>query len=397
MNRPRFNRLCKFHCDQRGNLCHFGDACWYGHAQELHRPTTGEQTANLLLTIYNLIAFAVSCLQQPKATQSTAFSGFEAQRADERVDDADDDLKHDQAEPPQPKMAPATPKEADVRQNVNVPDDGKPDIDCAMVNDFMEDKTNVKYEPEVSAETFETFQPIGGKPFEDHIEVKVDTADEHNDFRKAKIPKIAANKTLGIRKTEKLWRFVLANAPLKLVTKYPKLLHEFQKQHYLGDMDAVLTGLKKAELNGKPVIIKGRNHSKQRFMVEIHEHSKTPRSLLIKNENLQTLRPRPGSDAFQLFKDDIETDSWAILTVNDCCYHNENLLRFFINHQFVYYDARTATKDGYTLLCTDAVKYAKERGYGVTKKDCPKILSLLYSLCFQRKLHIVRVFEIPLS
>ena len=98
-----------------------------------------------------------------------------------------------------------------------------------------------------------------------------------------------------------------------------------------------------------------------------------------------------------MFKDDIETNSWAILTINDCCYHNENLLRFFINHQFTYYDARTATKDGYMLLCTDAVKYAKERGLGVTNKDCIKILSLLYSLCFQRKLHIVRLFEIPLS
>ena len=346
-------------------MCRFGNSCVYLHAQELYRPTLSEQTASLLQAVQQLILFAVSCLQHTCVAQAPAFA---AEQRQEPVED--DELKHNDEDllSTEAKSEPLKPTDAF---------DAKP----ARQNLAGIDKQSDIVE-------FDEAVPVI------HHE---DTKDTPKQFLEEKVDLSSASKLLGAQKEEKLWRFVLANAPQKLVAKYPKLLHEFQKQHYLGDMDAVLTGLKKDDLNGKPVIIKGRNHSKQRFIVEIHEHSKTPRSLLIKNENLQTLRPRPGSDAFQLFKDDIETDSWSILSVNDCCYHNENLLRFFVNHQFIYYDARTATKDGYTMLCTDAVKYAKERGLGVTNKDCTKILSLLYSLCFQRKLHIVRVFEIPLT
>ena len=87
--------------------------------------------------------------------------------------------------------------------------------------------------------------PIGGKHFEDHIDAKIDTKCMAKNFLETKVDTSAAYKTLGPRKTQQLWRFVLANNTHALVTKYHRLQKEYKELHYLGKMDAVLVNLKK--------------------------------------------------------------------------------------------------------------------------------------------------------
>ena len=67
MNYPKFNILCRYHTHPSGNHCCYGDACFYVHARELHRPSFAEQSASLLLALHNLLLFAVSLLPQPVA------------------------------------------------------------------------------------------------------------------------------------------------------------------------------------------------------------------------------------------------------------------------------------------------------------------------------------------
>ena len=363
MNRPRFNSLCRYHSHDSGNRCHFGNACWYVHAQELHRPTLAEQTASLLCAVHAILSFAVSLLAQHTAT--TAVSGF----ADEQK--TDDAVKTDCDEPQQPKSARAHSQDAAPHSAHD---------DARAVSEKM---TTMVSNDHIDQKDEKVDDHIAGLPFEDHIEAKVDLDDE----------------TLDSDETEKLWRFVLANCPDKLVNKYPKLLNNFRQQQYFDNMDAVLTGLKKDNLNGKPVIIKGRVQSTQRFIVELHDYAKTPRRLLIKDENLLTLHPRPGCEASQLFKDEFGSDSWNQLTLNNCCLSNDKVLFCFIKHQFPHYDRTMATRRGHmhqmSSITNEAASLAKVRRLGVNRDDCSKILSLLYTLCFNRKLHVVRLFEIP--
>ena len=246
-------------------------------------------------------------------------------------------------------------------------------------------------------------EPIGGKPYEDIIETKtatettVDAKSTTNDFTNAKIDTSYDERRLSPKGTKQLWTFMLANNPHALIAKYPKLRKQYVKQQYLGKMDAILVKLKKTELNGKPVIIRGRVKNRGRFIVEFHDYSKSPKSLRIKDENLQTLKPRPTLEAFSIFKSDIEESSWAILTVNDSCFHNDNILYVFLSNQFPFYDGDVAENPKLKKLCVDTVKMAKAKGMGVTQRDCPKIISLLYCLAFNRKIHIVRIFQIPSS
>ena len=221
-------------------------------------------------------------------------------------------------------------------------------------------------------------------------DLKVDVGDDHT----SNTLNIGDDK-LGPGDTEELWRFVLANSPEALVAKYPKLLQGYRKKQHFTGMDAVLTGLKKQSLNNKPVIIKGFNDKRQRFIIELHEHLSTPKPLLIKNENLQTLQPRSIDEALSTFKDDLGKEEWALLTLSDECHHNDELLMTFIRFQFPFYIRQTATKVGYDQLFADTLKYAKARNLGITTSDCPTLIALLYCICHYRKLHIMRVFVVP--
>ena len=457
MNRPIYSTLCRYHCHVSGNQCHFGNACWFVHAQELHRPTFGEQTASLLQAVHSLILFAVSCLQLQAPAMPASAAAQTVQR-DESVDDDDLKLNGEDLLSTEAKSEQSTPTNAfdtePARQNLAGDDKQSDALDQALLefeqhddedatdseldNKSVDDRESIGGKPytnildaEVSEllqseeETVETktdtvtevdakinsvdihsdkVEPIGGKPFEDIIEAKVETKaatkttvdakSTANDFIEAKIDTSYA---LSPKKTEQLWTFVLANNPHALVAKYPKLRKQYVKLQYLGKMDAILVKLKKTELNGKPVIIRGRVKNRGRFIVEFHDYSKSPKSLRIKDENLQTLKPRPTLEAFSIFKSDIEESSWAILTVNDSCFHNDNILYVFLSNQFPFYDGDVAENPKLKKLCVDTVKMAKAKGMGVTQRDCPKIISLLYCLAFNRKIHIVRIFQIPSS
>ena len=220
MNRPRFNRLCRFHCHKAGNLCHFGDACWFGHARELHRPTYAEQTAALLQTVHTILLLAASCLQHN--------SGSAAQQTEHCANDADGGLSH--KEPLQTKTGPA-PSHAVVRED----DDA---IESKPKNEQIERKEASKDdERKTSLE------------FENQIETKVDIQDKHKDFTDAKVDTASAAKTLDAPKEEKLWTSLLCNNPQALFTKYPKLRKKYFKLQCIGKMDAIIIKLKKQELN----------------------------------------------------------------------------------------------------------------------------------------------------
>ena len=98
MNRPRFQTLCRYHCADSGNHCRFGAACWYIHAQELHRPTYAEQQTSLLQAVLSVLLFVTSCLQQPKFPSPTNFGFAVQQTTAAHDDDADADNTDDRAE-----------------------------------------------------------------------------------------------------------------------------------------------------------------------------------------------------------------------------------------------------------------------------------------------------------
>lgn len=430
-NNPAFSTHCRFYLHDLGNICRFGNSCRYLHAQELFRPTLFEQTSGLLQAVHQLILFAVACLQHTGVAPMAQAPSFAAEQREDRVDD--DDLKDDgedlltteaKSEPSTPadtlNVEPARPNlDGDVKQSdpieldkaddskqraeldepiarKSVDDDAKrdmnqgdPDIDDRHIDDTCDQKLVDDAVDEDNTLHSERDAHAGGKHFEAVLVNQPDLAG---------MPTLnTAQKTLSTQKEVKLWRHLLANTPQVLIAKYPKLREEYAEQHCLGNMDALLINLSKADLNGKPVMIRGRHKPSGRFIVQLIDHSTSPKMLRIKNENLQTLSPRPVSEAFFIFKSDVEDESWAILSMHNCCFRNENIIRVFVNNQFPFYDSATASNRKYTQLCLDVVKMAKDKGLGVTAKDCPLIISLLYCLAFYRHLHIVRIFAIPSS
>ena len=325
MNRPRFNSLCRYHSHDSGNRCHFGNACWYVHAQELHRPTLAEQTASLLCAVHAILSFAVSLLAQHTVT--TAVPGF----ADEqKTGDAANTVSD---EPTQSNSARAHSQDAAPHL---AHDDAQP---ASEKRSTMVSYDHIDQKDAVDDQNI-------GLHFEDHIEAKVDIEDETPNHTDAYLRIQAALTSMttalafedapradvdlkldepqplletsakhkakpSAQETERLWRYVLGNNPQQLLSKYPSLLNEFKQQHYLGDMDAVLCGLqKKPELNNQPVVVKGYDQSKQRFTVELDYLSVTPKMLLIKNENLSLMRTHPLVRAVTHFKSSIEPAHW---------------------------------------------------------------------------------------
>ena len=166
-----------------------------------------------------------------------------------------------------------------------------------------------------------------------------------------------------------------------------------------------MRGLKTAEWNEHPIIIRNRIGTSHRISVVPFDYSsKKYKPMSIKETNVQELIPLPASKAFDLFKQDVDEFAWDILSVGGECFGNETILNYFVVHQFPTFDSRNKTyintdinalnKD-YQSLCLDTVHETKAKDLKVTKTDCAKIISFLYSLAFLRKLHIVRTFSIP--
>ena len=417
MNQPRYDILCRYHIHESGNHCRYGLGCRYVHAQELYRPSLGEQTATLLLAVHSLILFAVSCFQQTQATAPQAYAAQQTSDVPEehaagaidpetvhpRQHDVAEHGHPDAADVPHSKTSSVVDAdETDMKDDSNAGPTGglhfenhiEAQVDFKDNDDDMDLKVDIGDQHMAALNLSASNIDIADKA-DDHMDVKHEVDDDHPLSLETLIMFPITNDKLGSGETEELWRFVLANSPEKLVVKYPKLLQVYRKQKHFDGMDAILLGLKTTSLNGKPVIIKGYNGKKERFIVHLHEYLETPKPLLIKNENLQTLNPHPITDALKQFRDDIGNDEWLRLTENNTCYYNDKLRMAFIRFQFPFYDRQTATKDGYEQLFADALKYSIAHALGITTADCPSMISLLYSMCHFRGLHMMRIFVVP--
>ena len=156
--------------------------------------------------------------------------------------------------------------------------------------------------------------------------------------------------------------------------------------------------MKAIKLNGKEIIFKGRNNERERFVVQVFDLSPTPRTLLVKDENIRCLKAEPVRCAFTKFKDSLREHEWNELTLGNLCFKNEALVSLFISDQLPYDLEMTAkTQKPYDDIWEDSMRELSEHGVGVTESDCQIIISFLYSLAFSRKIHILRRFEIPLD
>ena len=465
MNRPRFQTLCRYHCADSGNHCRFGAACWYIHAQELHRPTYAEQQTNLLQAVLSILTFAVSCLQQPQFPSPTT-SGFAAQQTKAAHDDADADdtadpdsaISHlqsndasgayvngDVTRSTKNIMVPTTtidsaededddddadhgPRHSDVNGlsecvilpfedvllvdvDLDIPDKANINDDAAISfrNTLSEDKSDADEDAaddDVKSVDYDRAQTAPSTTLSTTLPSTTPTTTLTTSTTPSTIPSTTARKaTKKAAKAKKasnssnemaLWVNLLSNAPEALIQKYPEMLDLFHQQHFLGASDGVLHGLKATNLNDKEIIFKGRSSERERFVVQLFDLSQTPRTLLVKDENIRCLKPEPVRCAFSKFKDSLREHEWNELTLGNLCFHNEALVSLFICDQLPYYLEMTAkTQKPYDDICEDSMRELSEHGVGVTESDCQIIISFLYALAFSRKIHILRRFEIP--
>ena len=331
------------------------------HYQELHRPTTFEQTASLFQAIHQFIDFAVRCLQHPGAAQAPSFA---AEQKEESADDDCDDLK----------------------LNTSFSSD---DEDLSA--------TEAKPEPSKPASAIDA-EPAQSNLTGKQINVAKKNGDTSESYEEPSVSlevKEQPSTDIDPGEAKQLWLYLLSNAPDKLIEKYPDLLLVYRQKHFLGANDAITFGLKNVNLNNKAIVIRDRNLEKDRFVVELLHHS-PPKQVLIKDTNVRSLKPRPICDAFNHFKNDVAEDSWQQMTLNNECFRNETIIYYFLKHQLQQYDgAPSRTNTEYENLIVDAVYEVKSQGLGVTDNDCPKMISFLYSFSLLCKLHVPRLFNIP--
>ena len=477
LNRPIYNSLCRFHCHESGNRCHFGNACLFVHAQEFHRPTFGEQTASLLQAVHHILTFAVSCLlKQPTAMQTSAVPGFAAQQTAQHVpaEDSSDDLDladlqpkdavqieaHDSADAKHSvDTEESDDEESDAKQTEQhvLDDDGTDALELAdpqqkhaakhetqdaadaKHSDF-EDADSADFDADVKhsdsvplafedANPTTKLEPIGCKPFESTLDVTdslideigrefdmqfdLDVLDEtvnpesQADDMDTHTAKVEDEVKIDIPSTndqqfKEQWIFLLANDPSELLARYPELLDAQYTYQIVGDKDAQLTNLKATKWNGHQVIVRDRVN-KTRLSVIPFDYTLKHTAMSVKEENVRVLRPLNITDAFNNFKQDVNVSSWKILTMNETCYKNTTIIKYFVEHQFPFVDTKTkcyatlrfdTIDKRYDQLRRDTIQEVQAQQLGVTQEDCPKIISFLYSLAFSRKLHLVRTFSI---
>ena len=395
----RHNTVCRYHTSNSGNICVFGTSCHYLHFAYLDRPRAhaqsgpkqpSEETQATLKAIESDVMelrerlSTIENLLQPKAAAQT-------QHVDDLKFNGEDTLSVEakSQQSTVTKASGATPVQSNLAGN----DEQSDALDHALC-EFAEPANTHTAKTSIEEVKLDN-ERKHDLDFEKQIEIKVDTRDTHKDFTQAKVDTASAARTLDAKKEEKLWTALLCNNPQALIAKYPKLHKKYFKLQCIGKMDAIIIKLKKQELNRKAVIIHGRVSDRGRFIVELYNGSKTTEKMRIKDENLQTLSPLPTREAFSSFKDDIVEGSWNMLTLGDSCFHNDQILNIFLQNQFHFNDGDVDDNPKLKKLCTDTVRMAKAKGLGVTRDDCPKIISLLYCLAFHRKVHVVHLFEIP--
>ena len=177
------------------------------------------------------------------------------------------------------------------------------------------------------------------------------------------------------------------------------MLATYGTQKFLGACDGMLFNLKNKSLNGKPIIFRGYNTEKERFIVELFEFtSSPPRRMLIQDKNIRSVKPRPLHEAYDDFKDAVHESWWNMVTLGGSCLGNKEILREFIMYQFSYGDEETINSSAaYVQLVTEVVSEIHSQSLKISDTDCQQIISFLYSFCFSRQspLHVIRRFLIP--
>ena len=416
MNQPRFDVLCRYHIHESGNHCRYGLGCRYVHAQELHRPSLGEQTATLLLAVHSLILFAVSCFNQTQATTPTAFAA--QQNSDEPEEHAD---LHRAKSHPQSKDARGVHVDAaDARSKMSImvptttidsaedyDDDDDDDAKDANNAEPVNNRGDVNVDSEYDTLGFEDMLQADVELRHDAPQPLSDVDIESNNLNLL-APDMAPQQLL-------LCKFLWANSPKHLQSKvHPRLLPTTYPNIFLCTgkatdgvdepifENAVLRGLKATQYNGCPIQINRFNEQRQRYEVSlIGDPDKTFKQLLIQDHNIHVINPLNIAMAFSDFENHLNGDveklellktdpsDWTIFgafldfQLPPSAQHKE------LSECFSWVDVRYI----FTAKCRD-------HNLAITKEHCPQIISLLYSFCSlsaQPFLYIWKKYLIPTS
>jgi hypothetical protein len=410
-NSVRVFHICKFHTAQKGNLCAYGDFCPFIHYEECHRPNIAEKNVQRTLQQQlvdtlgqmNLVLDAILT-----ALTSKCFSTERAQRTnDELKRDTDAECDDDAVE-----MAKSAATQKDT-----IDDKAKADIKV------LREPLNVEAKPKTSIDSTPTTVSVPpsaiktadaltdtAKKVEDGPVHKESDANTEHSVTKLHI---SANKEIDIKLDEELpdnapqfkaqWQYLLGNHPDLLFQRYPETRDEYWQRFTVGDNDAELINLKFEALNGQPVVVKDYFKDKDRFHVELFNYAVKPKVRSILRKNVMEIQPIPASKAYERFKGNVAESTWDELTRGGTSFDNGAIIHCFIAQQFPLYDSKKKAyifvdfkklNAGYQQLHSDTIREVTDKGLAVTESDCPKILSLLYSLSFIRKLHVVRTFSI---
>jgi len=414
----RVFQICKFHTAQKGNLCAYGDFCPFIHYEECHRANIAE--INVQRTLQQQLADTLGQMNVVLSAILTALTSqcFSPQKAQRTNDEpTGDDVKHDtgaECDDDAVDMAKsaAAPKDA-------IDDDAEADIkvlrevlkvEAKQKTSIDSTATTTVSAPPSAIKTAEALTDIAKKVEDGPVDKESDADTEHTVTKLH----IGADDEIDIKLDDEMtdnaprfkaqWQYLLGNHPDLLFQRYPETRDEYWQRFTVGDNDAELINLKFDALNGQPVVVKDYVKDKDRFHVELFNYAAKPKARAILRKNVMEIEPIPASKAYQHFKGNVAESTWDKLTRGGTSYDNEAIIHCFIAQQFPLYDSKKKAyvfvdfkrlNKGYQQLHSDTIREVTAKGFAVTESDCPKILSVLYSFSFIRKLHVVRTFSIP--
>ncbi len=440
MNHPRFNTLCRFHTHVSGNHCQFGEACWFVHARELHRPTFAEQTASVLQAVHYTLLFAVTCLQnfaaQPKTDelvtqQTTAEHTGAASDADDLklASERKDDALHE---------AYADADDASGRMNIMVENDQSTDQEDDADADTDPDATTT--EPANELDDVNDDSSSGHLAFEDALdadaELKLDDPlphplefenDEHHTLAGPEDAEAKHDDAPSLfeansesnnhnridedldwfehpRGDADLFKFLWANSkdhllqvlpPQVLPATYPKQLLGCSQHEKLPLENATLHKLNTAKYNDLPVCIFKFFESNKRYQVEpLMPDGSMRGKFTVKPVNLKLLVPTDLQNAYTDFMQHLRNS-------HDTADTDHKLLGQFPDFQLVpapntkeqlefCYDWSDLT---YFLL----LGIEKEQ-LSISEKGCQLIIARLYQMSYEKPFHYLwKRYVIPLN
>ena len=230
----------------------------------------------------------------------------------------------------------------------------------------------------------------GGRPFEDHIDAKID---------------ISACE-LELKHQLPMYKFFFANSPkhLKMIMppntlppEYPERLLGCGATGFPTFENATLSGLSVEDLNGAPVRIKKFIESKQRYQVQIIDpEAAEPRHLLVERDKIDVFPLKDISEAYSDFEEHARATPTLLSLLTEKP-SDVGTIGAFLDFQLPPianpkdWDTDCGWKDVYYYISNWCCNY----GLSVTKEECPLILSFLYCFCYDRFDHIWKKYMIP--